>query len=156
MVSVKNNSPSLKRLILFLDTLETRRQDHISAVISGLHNLKSRLYKDEGNCSFECSSMLLGALVKGMNAACILDSIPKSKLEGYSFMALEKAVLHIQEPNYSFIPNSYSLCRRSEDSVGLYLAVPQRCTLFEKTWPIINVNRRTMFGLDLIDFTCYG
>ncbi|PKK51244.1 hypothetical protein CI102_2754, partial [Trichoderma harzianum] len=88
-----------------IDALEMKRQNFVSEVISELHDLKSRLYKDKGHkdkgaCSFECSSILLGALIKGMNTICILDPPLFESLEGYSIMALEKAVLSIQEPNY--------------------------------------------------------
>ncbi|KAJ4859245.1 hypothetical protein T069G_07512 [Trichoderma breve] len=98
-----------------IDALEMKRQNFISKVISELHDLKSRLckdkgHKDKGACSFECSSILLGALIKGMNSIRILDDPPPELLEGYSIMALEKAVLSIQEPNYSSMPDSYSLC----------------------------------------------
>ncbi|UKZ81841.1 hypothetical protein TrVFT333_009617 [Trichoderma virens FT-333] len=134
-----------------IDALEMRRQNLVSEVISGLHDLKSQFYKDEGTCSFECSSILLGALIKGMDAACILDPLPKSRLQGYSFMALEQAVLNIQEPNYNSIPSSYSLCKRPT-----YSAVPRRCTLLNKTKPIVDTKVKTMFGLELIAFTNQG
>ncbi|KAK5993799.1 hypothetical protein PT974_07236 [Cladobotryum mycophilum] len=137
-----------------IDTLEMRRQNLVSGVICSLHILKSQFYKDKGDCSFECSSILLGALIKGMNAACILDQLPRSQLEGYSFMALERAVLNIQEPNYGSIPSSYSLCTKKQRGSGSgYSAIPHRCTLSEKTRPIIDKKLKTIFGLELTDLT---
>lgn len=119
-----------------------KRQNFVSEVISELHDLKSRLCKNKGACSFECSSILLGALIKGMNTICILDP-PSKSLEGYSIMALEKAVLSIREPNYSSRP-FFSLCPADK---------PHRCTLSKKTRGIIDQKSEAIAGLELNAFT---
>ncbi|KAL7912612.1 hypothetical protein GGI35DRAFT_440707 [Trichoderma velutinum] len=128
-----------------IDALEMRRQNLVSEFISSLHDLKSQLCMNEGNCSFECSSILLGAFIKGMNTACIPPTT--SQLDGYSFMALEQAVRNIKEPKYTSIPKSYSLCTKSA-----HPTVPHRCTLSEKTRPIIDAKHQTIVGLELNAF----
>lgn len=152
-----------QRLTLSLDALEMKRQNFVSEVISELHDLKSRLYKDKGHkdkgaCSFECSSILLGALIKGMNTICILDPPLFESLEGYSIMALEKAVLSIQEPNYSSMPDSYSLCTgethtRMYAKYAKYAKKLHRCTLSEKIRGIIDPKNEAIVGLELNAFT---
>ncbi|KAL6699118.1 hypothetical protein J3F84DRAFT_364965 [Trichoderma pleuroticola] len=138
-----------------IDALEMKRQNFVSEVISELHDLKNELFKDKGYkdkaaCSFECSSILLGALIKGMNAICILDPLSKSQLEGYSIMALETAVLSFQEPNYSSMPKTYSLCT---GEAHMYAKRPHRCTLSEKTRGIIDPKDEAIAGLELNAFT---
>lgn len=150
-----------------IDALETKRQNFVSEVISELHDLKSRLYKDKGDCSFECSSILLGALIKGMNTMCILDPPLSESLEGYSIRALEKAVLSIQEPNYSSMPDSYSLCTGETHTThtrtyGKYAKSaksakkPHRCTLSEKIRGILDPKIEAIAGLELNAFTNQG
>ncbi|KAL6826710.1 hypothetical protein J3E69DRAFT_244517 [Trichoderma sp. SZMC 28015] len=155
-----------------IDALETKRQNFVSEIISELHDLKSRLYKDKGHkdkgdCSFECSSILLGALIKGMNTMCILDPPLSESLEGYSIRALEKAVLSIQEPNYSSMPDSYSLCTGETHTThtrtyGKYgksaksAKKPHRCTLSEKIRGILDPKIEAIAGLELNAFTKQG
>ncbi|QYT01573.1 hypothetical protein H0G86_008607 [Trichoderma simmonsii] len=149
-----------------IDALETKRQNFVSEVISELHDLKSRLYKDKGHkdkgdCSFECSSILLGALIKGMNTICILEPPLSESLEGYSIRALEKAVLSIQEPNYSSMPDSYSLCTGETHTRtyvkyakhAKYAKKPHRCTLSEKIRGILDPKIEAIAGLELNAFT---
>ncbi|KAL7963776.1 hypothetical protein V8C34DRAFT_319453 [Trichoderma compactum] len=141
-----------------IDSIEMKRQNFISEVISELNDLKYQLFKDKGykdkeGCSFECSSILLGALIKGMNAICILDPLSEPQLEGYSLMAFEKAVLSIQEPDYSSMPISYSLCTIRAYK---YAKEPSRCTLSEKISEIIDPKHEEIVGLELNAFTHQG
>ncbi|KAL7783679.1 hypothetical protein V8C43DRAFT_318283 [Trichoderma afarasin] len=143
-----------------IDALEMKRQNFVFEVVSELHDLKSLLlYKDKGNkdkaaCSFECSSILLGALLKGMNSICIFDPPSESdSFEGYSIMALEKAVLGFQEPDYNPMPDSYSLCT---GKINMYAKRPHRCTLSEKTREIIDPKSEAIAGLELDAFINQG
>ncbi|KAL6801688.1 hypothetical protein J3E68DRAFT_447690 [Trichoderma sp. SZMC 28012] len=135
----------------FLRALEGKRLALIAKLISSLHELRFQLSKDEGNCSFECSSILLGALVKGMDTAGFPQAL---RYDGYSFMILEQAMRNIKEPNYSSVPKSYSLCTRGvhPPSVHPHPTVPHRCTLSEKIRPILDANYQTIVGLELNAF----
>ncbi|EHK43254.1 hypothetical protein TRIATDRAFT_166834, partial [Trichoderma atroviride IMI 206040] len=81
-----------------VDALDKDRQQLISGFISDLNSLKTRLSKEEKECSFECLSMSLGALIKGMRAMRLDDPQPTEPFNGYSVMAMEKALGNIKIP----------------------------------------------------------
>ncbi|KAK5997829.1 hypothetical protein PT974_00192 [Cladobotryum mycophilum] len=136
-----------------IDALETKRQTIVSGVISGLHNLKIRLCGTYEECSFQCSSISLGALVKGMAAMRLIDRPPKPPYEGYSFMAIKEAVCDIQAPNYHQMDHDTYKISRSEvlDSYDSEFD-PHSCFLSAKLKPIIDTQSEKVSGLDLEDF----
>ncbi|KAH7014642.1 uncharacterized protein B0I36DRAFT_255688, partial [Microdochium trichocladiopsis] len=62
--------------IVVADRIDQLRQESIKNVITVLHNLLIYLRDSRTACSFECSSILLGALTKELRARCFLPSQP--------------------------------------------------------------------------------
>ncbi|KAL7907922.1 hypothetical protein GGI35DRAFT_455111 [Trichoderma velutinum] len=80
-----------------IDALNKKREDALRGAISGLHALKKRLCEDD-SCSFECSSIYLGALIKAMNKMRLMDPLPSRSFPGRSLLTLEQAIRDIKEP----------------------------------------------------------
>jgi hypothetical protein len=95
-------------LILCTDALENERINVVSGIISSLYSLIEELITGNRACSFGCSSVSLGALMKGMKAMNLLNPRPTSPFEGYSLVAMGKALGKIQEPDYDAIQLSAS------------------------------------------------
>ncbi|KAH8123096.1 hypothetical protein LI328DRAFT_169759 [Trichoderma asperelloides] len=87
--------------------LDDHRRDLIFNLISELDLLKDRLSRDDAECSFECSSISLGALIKGMTVLGLDDpEFDDGEYDGYSVMAIAKALGDIQTPKY-YQPSCY-------------------------------------------------
>lgn len=91
----------MRIVILASDALESSRQQQISEFISSLNSLKTQLVEEESECSFECLSMSLGALIKGMRTMHLYDPQPTEPFNGYSIAALAKALHEISTPKYN-------------------------------------------------------
>lgn len=87
-------------LILGADALEISRQGCIADFIFSLNSLKTQIAAEDNACSFECASMSLGALIKGMKTMHLYDPQPTYPFNGYSVMALVKALGRIRVPDY--------------------------------------------------------
>lgn len=115
---------------------------------SNLNELKTQLIEEENGCSFECTSMSLGALIKGMNAMRLVDPPPTRPFEGYSVLMMEKAISDIKLPNY----HQASSMRYGGGFGGSYDR-PHNCSLAKKTAPIITKHLNNLQGLYLSTFT---
>ncbi|KAM0244779.1 hypothetical protein ACHAQJ_010716 [Trichoderma viride] len=97
-----------------IDALNEKREDIISGLMLGLHNLKIELCGDESLCSYECSSMSLGNLSKCMYKMGILDPHPDPPYLGHSVLALEKAIRGIKDPSsQSGCPGNFAPPRKT-------------------------------------------
>lgn len=128
-------------LTLVLDALERRRRKLVSGIISSLQNLADELSVDNRACLFECSSMSLGALIKGAGAMGLLNPSPKSPFEGYSFVTMENAILNFKQPDYSVMQHYSGL-------VSPWI-VKHECYLSERVRPILEEQTIRIRGLEL-------
>lgn len=151
----------MNRSDIAIDTLDATRQRLISGFISSLNELKAQLSKEENGCSFECSSMSLGALIKGMNAKRLLDPPPRIPFEGHSVLAIEKAISDIKSPDYNQTPCAAAF----KSSMGYHTGgfgsgfgshnthnTPRDCNIAKKTEPIIKKQLDQLQGLYLGTF----
>ncbi|KAL7903881.1 hypothetical protein GGI35DRAFT_490969 [Trichoderma velutinum] len=106
-----------------IDALDKERQDIVSGVILGLHNLKVQFCQGKDGCSLNCSSISLGALMK-------------------------EAVKNIPEPSYTSPAHGASWNGRHQVSK----AEPLSCSLKVKINSIIDEQLDKANGLDLESF----
>lgn len=140
--------PLVSKLTIPPDALDKERQDIVSGVILGLHNLKVQFCQGRDGCSLNCSSISLGALMKGMTTLGLLDPLPTPPFLGYSFMALKEAVKNILEPSYTNPAHGVSWNGRHQVSK----AEPLSCSLKVKINSIIDEQLDKANGLDLESF----
>ncbi|KAF1959275.1 hypothetical protein CC80DRAFT_585679 [Byssothecium circinans] len=131
-------------IIGFVDKLATARVQAIDAIISQLHDLLDKYSDANYSCScdfysFECSSILYGALTKGMNQLGLLLPYPVAPFSGTSYQDLHERPFKIKSPNLS------------HPSKEKYKA-PHFCSLKVQVRGVINRVRRSVNGLDLEDF----
>ncbi|KAM0812639.1 hypothetical protein AB5N19_12630 [Seiridium cardinale] len=82
-----------------VETLDQQRQEVIGQIISGLGYLVSYFHKRE-KCTFECSSILLGALSKHLRVEHLLSLKTKRPFLGYSIAATTAIVQGFQSPTW--------------------------------------------------------
>ncbi|KAK7972426.1 hypothetical protein PG988_006560 [Apiospora saccharicola] len=82
------------------DALDQRRQKSLDGIISGLHDLLS-YFDSRTSCSFECSSILLGALTRQMQRRGFLDPKPTRPYLGYSVAETTKALCSFKSPEWA-------------------------------------------------------
>ncbi|KAK2805673.1 hypothetical protein FQN51_009176 [Onygenales sp. PD_10] len=66
------------------DTINTRRVDSLSRIVSTLH-IHLEDYSENEHCSFECDSLMLGALTKRLKALNLLPHRPDPPFSGLCF-----------------------------------------------------------------------
>jgi len=99
--------PALWWLTFSIDALNRRREEAIDQIITLLHALVAYLRDYRTFCSFECSSILLGALMKEMKAKRLLSPRPKIAFDGYSVMSVAKFAREIRSPVWSIVGVGY-------------------------------------------------
>lgn len=82
------------------------RIDTIGHVVSQLHDLLDEFRQINYQCpsgvsSFECGSMLYGALTKGMEASSLLSSFPTAPFAGMTFEELCTKIYGMRAPTWS-------------------------------------------------------
>jgi hypothetical protein len=80
------------------DSIDRRRQALIHPVIGNLHSLVADLRDGETSCSFECESILLGALMKQMHRESLLWPRPSKPFLGFSFVEIAQTIRSLQSP----------------------------------------------------------
>ncbi|CCF34596.1 hypothetical protein CH063_01168 [Colletotrichum higginsianum] len=75
------------------DLIDWQRQEAVDFIFKTLQTLLEAFRKGSSGCSFECSSMLLGALTKEMDRHKLLNPVPKEPCTGYSILDTEKMTL---------------------------------------------------------------
>ncbi|KAK8029503.1 hypothetical protein PG993_010794 [Apiospora rasikravindrae] len=83
-----------------VDALDQRRQKSLDGIISGLHDLLS-YFDSRTSCSFECSSILLGALTGQMQRRGFLNPKPTRPYLGYSVAETTKALCSFKSPEWA-------------------------------------------------------
>ncbi|KAK1991092.1 hypothetical protein LX36DRAFT_694949 [Colletotrichum falcatum] len=78
---------------IVIDLVDWQRQDAVDFVLKTLQTLLESFRKGSSGCSFECSSILLGALTKEMDRHRLLNPAPKEPYTGYSILETEKVTL---------------------------------------------------------------
>ncbi|KAK8029510.1 hypothetical protein PG993_010801 [Apiospora rasikravindrae] len=115
-------------LITMLEAIDRKRRESIDQIIAGLHDLLVDLRDNRLGCSFECSSILLGALTKQMNSNGILGLKAGSSLLGFSLEVTSKATRETQSPRWCSIPqvNLFGPSSRVEHSCNLQSLVQSK------------------------------
>ena len=96
-----------------LEAIDRRRQQVVDKIITALYDLVETFRDGFDTCSLECSSIQLGALIKGMRAKR-LDPKPESPLLSYSISATMDAAHNIRFPKWP-CPRQTSLFTRPCD-----------------------------------------
>lgn len=125
----------------------------MSNIIAGLGTLMEELAEGRKACSFECSAMSLGALMKAMRGIKLLAPKPAPPFEGFSLNALRKALHRIQTPDYQLLQRSRSDSDEYGDRViritGSHF---NTCYLSIRIRPIVDEQYRGISGLKLNGF----
>ncbi|KZL75235.1 hypothetical protein CT0861_08395 [Colletotrichum tofieldiae] len=88
-----------------ISSIDHRRQEAIGSVVKGLKDLVSTLRKETPGCgSFECSSIMLGALLKQLGTHRLSQPRPKPPYLGYSLTTTLKSVRAFRSPEWA-VPN---------------------------------------------------
>ncbi|KXH37002.1 hypothetical protein CSIM01_00066 [Colletotrichum simmondsii] len=83
------------------ELVDWRRQDAVEFILEVLHRLLDSFRNETAGCSFECSSILLGALTKEMDKHTLLNPKPAKPYSGYSIVDTEKIVRAFRSPVWS-------------------------------------------------------
>ncbi|KZL64984.1 hypothetical protein CT0861_12834 [Colletotrichum tofieldiae] len=89
------------------DLIDWQRQEAVEFILKTLQTLLEAFRKGSSGCSFECSSMLLGALTKEMDRHKLLNPAPKEPYKGYSILDTEKMVNSFHCPHWKHRRGSY-------------------------------------------------
>ncbi|KAK0369094.1 hypothetical protein CLIM01_13545 [Colletotrichum limetticola] len=95
-----------------VDMIDWRRQVAVEFMLEVLQKLLRAFRNETAGCSFECSSILLGALTKEMDKHRLLDPKPASPYSGYSIADTEKTIRNFRSPQWSSEFNYYSTKHR--------------------------------------------
>lgn len=143
-----NNRPHKSKLDIclpltdYVATVGEARQSCIAELRSGLHKVLAELHGDD-DCSFECSSVLLGALSKAMHACLSPETAPS--FNGLSPTALMNAAAEIREPQW-FAQSTTQFGFRTVPSPEKH-----KCTLRSRVKPIIDRVSNSCQGLKCDD-----
>ncbi|TDZ28499.1 hypothetical protein C8035_v007586 [Colletotrichum spinosum] len=102
------------------DIIDWQRQEAVEYMLKTLSNLLEAFRTGSSGCSFECSSMLLGALTKEMDVHKLLNPPPKEPYIGYSIVDTKKMLNGFRCPQWNHP-------RRSHHSY--YSETPDPCNL---------------------------
>ncbi|KAE8137765.1 hypothetical protein BDV38DRAFT_271073 [Aspergillus pseudotamarii] len=101
--------------------VNSHRTNAILTIISTLNKLRDDLLNGIHGCSFECSSIMLGALTKHMHANALLSPEPRYPYKGLNYNGLLETVRNFKSPllytiqGYSGYGNQHK-CRASSFS----------------------------------------
>ncbi|RYP50230.1 hypothetical protein DL768_004214 [Monosporascus sp. mg162] len=133
------NRSYIRGLIRSTEVIDKAREESVNRIIIALHDLLERFRNRQAGCSFECSSILLGALTIQMHTAAILELRPKPPYLGYSFTVVIEMVRSFQSPRWV-----------TRDHYGGY--VRHSCSITSLIQPMIEDAEKSMGGLMLGDF----
>jgi hypothetical protein len=85
------------------DAIDQQREESVNRIVTALHDLLERLRNRQAGCSFECSSILLGALTIQMHGAGILEPRPKPPYLGYSYAVTMEMARGFRSPEWCSI-----------------------------------------------------
>ncbi|KAJ3454817.1 hypothetical protein MRS44_013417 [Fusarium solani] len=126
---------------IILDRIDSERQDALSQVFSAVYGLLDSLC-DQSDCSYECSSMLLGSLTKELSKRGILNPRITGPFTGYSIATAKSMIHNFRSPQWC-----------SSSSSGSYYGCNQHyCNLMEKMAPTLEEIEKKLPVLKLKDF----
>ncbi|KAI1655229.1 hypothetical protein F4813DRAFT_398564 [Daldinia decipiens] len=79
--------------------INEKRQEFISRVFAHMYDLLGLLREQKKGCSFECSSILLGALTIQLHEKGILDRQPTFPYPGHSISSATSMILNFRSPS---------------------------------------------------------
>lgn len=91
-----------------LDEMNLRRHDAISVIFSTLNKRRDAFLSGSRGCSFECGSIMFGALTKHMHSNSLLSPQPRTPFIGLNYNGLMKAVHDFKSPEWNPSNSSYS------------------------------------------------
>ncbi|PTB63511.1 hypothetical protein BBK36DRAFT_1143982 [Trichoderma citrinoviride] len=123
-----------------IDVLNARREAHISAILAGFERLVKEQYpKKYIACSFACSSMALGALIKQLVKTGLHHPSPLPPYAGHSILTLNDAICDLGKlPFDKFCPRG---------AVGEMI-----CDASIKPYHILDKEIKKIKGLEISDF----
>ncbi|OJJ47790.1 hypothetical protein ASPZODRAFT_158678 [Penicilliopsis zonata CBS 506.65] len=68
-----------------IDAINSRREARIASILFSLEDLRHDFLQGHRGCSFECSSIMLGALTKHMHSNALLSPEPVAPFSGWRF-----------------------------------------------------------------------
>jgi hypothetical protein len=119
--------------------IDQKRQESVNNVITLLHNLLTYFRDTRDVCSFECSSILLGALTKGMRALHLFNKPPPIS---YSFAAIVRHTRNMRSPEWSSV--RMDRCRGYHER--------HSCHISSYINPVLDDLEAALRGLTLKDF----
>ncbi|KAF4436053.1 hypothetical protein FACUT_6744 [Fusarium acutatum] len=103
-----------------LEGIDIARQSALAEIFSGIYELLDRL-QEEQECSFECSSMLLGVLTKELRNHGILYPRNAPPFDGFSIEGIKKIIEGLKKPGwYGPRGHRHSCC--IQDKLFIYVA----------------------------------
>lgn len=112
----------------------------LQTILRTVDDFREGLVKGSQGCGFECSSMLLGALVKGMDKHKIGQHLLLEPCSGRSIRQVKSILLELNTPTWYFIhPNRYKPNQHT-------------CSLEAKLEPLLDGVWETIKGLKLNDY----
>ncbi|CEF79652.1 hypothetical protein SNK03_007492 [Fusarium graminearum] len=103
-----------------IEEIDMARQSALAEIFSAIYELLDLLQEEE-ECSFECSSMLLGALTKELKRHGILYPRNAPPFNGFSIKGFKKMVKRLKKPIWKTGLNnrSHTCCVQDKLSVSL-------------------------------------
>nr|KMM71731.1 hypothetical protein CPAG_08032 [Coccidioides posadasii RMSCC 3488] len=123
------------------NTIDEQRKDSIDQIVEHLHGLRQDFLEQQESCSFECSSMLFGALTIEMHRRNLLPRTA-SPFPGASFAKVVQSVRLIRSPTWCPVAGWVSFnstCRA------------HGCILSKFIDPVIEGLEHDLAGLELND-----
>ncbi|TDZ36858.1 hypothetical protein CTRI78_v011225 [Colletotrichum trifolii] len=114
---------------IVVDLVDWQRQKAVDYIMNTLQGLLDDFRTESSGCSFECSSMLLGALTKEMGVHKLLNPPPKEPYIGYSIVDTEKMVNDFRCPQWNHPRRSHhSYYSETPDACNLKTIISTRLT----------------------------
>ncbi|TFA99914.1 hypothetical protein CCMA1212_008080 [Trichoderma ghanense] len=125
-----------------IDAVNERREKFIPAIVDGLKRLIRYEYSNRVlGCSFDCSSMFIGALGKNMDSLRLTDQYLTPPYVGHSLMTLKDGIFDFSEPSWRRFCDGWRTNRRRNT-----------CSLSDNVRPIVETQIKRVVGLELKDF----
>ncbi|KAJ4129165.1 hypothetical protein NW768_007700, partial [Fusarium equiseti] len=100
--------------------INVARQNNLAENFSAVYELLDRLQEEE-ECSFECSSMLLGVLTKELKTRGILYPRIAPPFDGFSIEGCKEMITGFRKPRWYKVHNSKHHCY-IQDKLSMSLA----------------------------------
>jgi len=102
------------------EEIDVARQSGLAESFSAMYKLFDSLQDEEENCSFECSSMLLGILTKELGKRGILNPRNAPPFDGFSIEGFKRMIDGLKKPGwYGTRSSRHSCCIQTELSLPL-------------------------------------